>query len=90
MATKKPLRHILGDDNVKVISSVNYINKAIERFISLGKSSKEVLELQKLIQIFLITINKGIVLGRKRSKKKKKSKNKKKNKKKRNIKKKET
>ena len=78
MATKKPLRHILGDDNVKVISSVNYINKAIERFISLGKSSKEVLELQKLIQIFLITINKGIVLGRKRSKKKKKSKNKKK------------
>ena len=45
---KKPLRQILGVDNVKVISSVNYINKAIERFISLGKSSKEILELQKL------------------------------------------
>ncbi len=77
MATKKSLRHILGDDNVKVKSSVKYINKAIERFISLGKSSEEVLELQKLIQIFLTTINKGIVFGRKRSKKNKKSKNKK-------------
>ena len=77
MSTKKTLRHILGYDNVKVISSVKYINKAIERFLSLGKSSEKVLELQELIQKFLTTIDKGKVLGRKRSKKKKKSKNKK-------------